>query len=99
MANKVTVSYEGLAAQAQNVLKQKQEYDTLMKKIVTTSTTLNSIWEDAAAKEFAEKVKGMQKTFDAFGQALENIGTHMQNVSKSYLELSKSITTAQNKSF
>lgn len=33
MADKVTVSYEGLATQAQNVLKQKQEYDTLIKKL------------------------------------------------------------------
>ncbi|WNS41060.1 WXG100 family type VII secretion target [Paenibacillus sp. MMS20-IR301] len=99
MADKVTVSYDGLATQAKNVLKQKQEYDTLMKKIMTTATTLNSIWEDAAAKEFAEKVKGMQKTFDAFGQALENIGTHMQNVSNSYETLSKEIKAAQNKSF
>ncbi|AIQ46207.1 hypothetical protein R70723_10150 [Paenibacillus sp. FSL R7-0273] len=99
MADKVTVSYQGLAQQADSIKRQKQEYDALMKKIVTTATTLNSIWEDAAAKEFEEKVKGMQKTFDAFGQALDNIGIHMKNVSTSYQELSQNIKTAQNKSF
>jgi WXG100 family type VII secretion target len=95
MADKVTLSYEGLATQANTVLKQKQEYDALMKKIMTTATNLNSIWEDAAARDFAEKVKSMQKTFDAFGKALEDIGTHMNNVSKSYSELSKNIKNAQ----
>ncbi|WP_342424186.1 WXG100 family type VII secretion target [Paenibacillus sp. FSL E2-0178] len=99
MADKVTVNYDGLKSVADNIIRQKGEYDNLMKKITTTATTLNSIWEDAAAREFAEKVKGMDKTFTAFGQALENIGTHMKNVSTSYETLSREIKNAQNKSF
>lgn len=99
MADKVTVNYDGLKTLADNIIKQKGEYDNLMKKITTTATTLNSIWEDTAAREFAEKVKGMDKTFTAFGQALENIGIHMRNVSNSYETLSKEIKAAQNKSF
>jgi WXG100 family type VII secretion target len=95
MADKVTLSYDGLATQAKTVLNQKKEYDALMKKIMNTATTLNSIWEDSAAKDFADKVKSMQKTFDAFGDALEQIGTHMNKVSESYTKLSTEIKNAQ----
>lgn len=43
MADKVTVNYDGLKTLAENIIKQKGEYDNLMKKITTTATTLNSI--------------------------------------------------------
>lgn len=92
---KVTLDYEGLKKQASVILKQKADFDTLIKNVKTTTQNLNQVWDDAAAKNFTEKVNAMDKTFKQFSEALKGLGDHMNNVSDKYKELSQAVIKAQ----
>lgn len=94
-SSKITLSYDGLASQAKIIKNYGTEVDNLITKVMTTMKNLNSVWDDAAAKDFTEKVEKLKPTFDKFGDSLEELAKHMDNVSAKYKELSASVISAQ----
>jgi len=91
----IKLSYEGLDAQAGVINGYKEEFNALLGRIMTTTDNLTDVWDDRAAQDFIEKVKGMKPTFDKFSEALDGLSVHMKNVSAKYIELQGAIINSQ----
>ncbi|OKP84622.1 hypothetical protein A3844_19225 [Paenibacillus helianthi] len=92
---KVTLNYDGLVGQGKILKGYGDEVDRLIKKIKTTMTNLNSVWDDAAAQDFTQKVVKLEPTFRQFQESLEKLGLHMEKVSESYKTLSDQVKNSQ----
>ncbi|WP_019912134.1 WXG100 family type VII secretion target [Paenibacillus sp. HW567] len=92
---KVALNYDGLAGQGKILKQYGDEVDRLIKKIKNTMTNLNSVWDDAAAQDFTQKVAKLEPTFRQFQESLELLGTHMEKVSQSYKTLSDEVKNSQ----
>ncbi|MFC6333919.1 WXG100 family type VII secretion target [Paenibacillus septentrionalis] len=91
----IKLSYQGLADQAKVINGYKEEFNTLLGRIMTTTDNLTEVWDDRAAHDFIDKVRGMKPTFDKFSEALDGLSIHMKNVSDKYIELQSAIISSQ----
>jgi WXG100 family type VII secretion target len=91
----LTLDYEALEGKGQTVSSQKEQFDQLIGLVQKTIYTLEDVWSDHAARDFIDKVRGMEKTFKDFSNVLDGLSKHLTDVAQNYRDLQTNIINSQ----